>query len=74
MERRCTSTILVRKKGIGRHEAVEELSRLHGAKLSTVTRMLNDYRRKICKKYEQEAPENLPTIKQWLKGFTPPNR
>lgn len=71
--------ILVRKKGMRRHEAVEKIVKLHKLKLNNLTlntarKMLNDYRKDVLGKWKQEDPQNLPTIKKWLRGFVPPNR
>jgi len=66
---------LVRRQGMCRREAVEEVQSKHDINSYDATlKILHDYRSSFFKKWKESHPSTLPQIRSRLKGFIPSRR
>lgn len=68
---------LVRKKGLSRKDATQEIKELHGFNsYDAALKALHDYRTALIGKWKEEVsdPETLERINKWLEGFILPRR
>ncbi len=65
---------LVRKDGLSRIIAVEELMNKYLRSYDTILNILNTQRSNVIKKWKEKSPSLAPMIRKRLKGFVPQDR
>ena len=65
---------LIRKKGLARRSAVEELSDNYSLSYGTVINILNEQKSIVIKRWEESSPTLVPQIIKRLKGLVPQDR